>query len=235
MDNDASVRPPRPAIEMAKEKNLVDDREWLHIKSIIAAIAVPKIKTMSQASTPVDNDDDSAPLLLPPVVVDTAVAEPRAMANAYGTFDFHDSTLEASTTTTTEQTVVPLHPTTLLASAALSPVYLFLMLLPMAPFWIFAAFLTYVTLTRPLAEIHITLVALAFLVPFNVAGTTAVVRFALGERRKALEGAEDEDVEAGSPVSRRSMGSSSMSEKKRLWRPSMQFVLHGARREGRRL
>lgn len=90
--------------------------------------------------------------------------------------------------------------------------------------------------TSPISEIQITLVALVFLLPFNTIGTVAVIRFALSERQRAVEANAEADVEIASPVSRRSSGSGThMSEKKRLWRPSMQFVLHGARREGRRL
>lgn len=120
------------------------DEQWLNIKSIIAAIAVPKADntsvptSWSEETTPVE-DDETATLLLPKIVDAATASEPRS-DNAYGTFNFNASTADADV----EHTVVPLHPNSLLTSAALMPVYLILMLLPMLPFWIFAGFLGYV-------------------------------------------------------------------------------------------
>lgn len=87
--------------------------------------------------------------------------------------------------------------------------------------------------TTPLAETHATLLALGVLLPFNTLGTVAIVRFALNERQRAVQTPADEEMASPWTVSRR--GSAGGASEKRHWRPSMQFVLHGARREGRRL
>lgn len=120
--------------------------------------------------------------------------------------------------TSSQDTMIPFHPT-LVTSTILSPIYLVLVLLPLAPFWIFTGFLTYLAATT--TPNPALLAALAFLLPFNVVGTVAVMKFAMSERRKAVA-----DVEAGVAVEaasgrRRSSGS----EKQRLRGPSMVFVL----------
>lgn len=136
MGNASMCTPLSPASPVFEEpkRDIQHDEQWKNIRAIIAAIAVPKksnSESMSQDSTPVD---DTASLLLPKDV-DSAASEPQS-SNAYGTFNL--------TADESEHTVVPLHPNSLLTSAALTPVYLILMLLPMLPFWIFAAFLCYV-------------------------------------------------------------------------------------------
>lgn len=136
MGNASICTPLLPASPVYKEPkmDIEHDEQWKNIRAIIAAIAIPKKSTsesISQDTTPVD---DTASLLLPKVV-DSAASEPQS-GNAYGTFN---RTAEES-----EHTVVPLHPNSILTSAALTPVYLILMLLPMLPFWIFAGFLCYV-------------------------------------------------------------------------------------------
>lgn len=113
-------------------RNIEQDEQWKNIRAIISAIVVPKNTngSMSQDSTPVDDTES----LLLPKVVDTATPESPPTGNAYGTFDLSSE----------EHSVVPLHPNSLVTSAALTPIYLILMLLPMLPFWIFAGFLCYV-------------------------------------------------------------------------------------------
>lgn len=133
-----SPLPPAPVLRKPKMES-ERDRQWSHIKAIIAAIVVPKPSgddnhndndDMSPESTP---RDETATLL--PKVVDSA-APPE---NVYGTFDFNTTTTTASLPD--ENPILPLHPNSLFTSAALTPVYLILMLLPMLPFWIFAGFL----------------------------------------------------------------------------------------------
>lgn len=118
---------------------LQEGEQWLNIKWIIAAIAVPKPSVNRPKSTSFSEDSTSADetetsRLLLPKDIDGA-------KDAYGTFNLNTS-LHAEEES--EAVVVPLRPTTLLASAALTPIYLILMLLPMLPFWTFTSFLVYV-------------------------------------------------------------------------------------------
>lgn len=140
MGNTAIYTPFSPATPLVTEPKMdvEQDRQWRTIKSIIASITVPNHATpsSSQESTPVD---DTASLLLPKVVDTAASDSPRHDGHAYGTFD-----LPSTPASEDDHTVIPLHPASLLTSAALTPVYLILMLLPLLPFWIFAAFLCYV-------------------------------------------------------------------------------------------
>ena len=223
-----------------------EDEQWQNIKAIIAAIAVPNRSlssptnsTRTSENEDEDDDDDNTSAsasdqetstLLLPKVVDSS---PPPSTTAYGTF--------TPSSTSTPPTVIPLDPSTtpLLTSLTLTPVYILLLLLPLLPFWIFTAFLVYVaatTTTSATATLSPGLVlALAALLPFNVVGTVAIVRFAVGERAKvAHAAAERTDVEACGASRRSSRGSVEGEKKQRLWRPSMRFVLHGARREGRR-
>lgn len=212
------LKDPKPHLEH-------QDDQWTNIKAIIAAIAVPAQRSLSSPTSSTsenttlvdDNEAGDEALLLPKFVDSAPPLSPASNASAaYGTF---------APSSPSAATVIPLHPSTstLLTSAALTPIYLILLTLPLLPFWIFAGFLAYIAITSAVISPGI-IVTLAVLVPFNVLGTVGVVRFALRERGRFADAG---DLEAGLGSRRASEGSEKRRE--RLWRPSMRFVLQGSR------
>lgn len=63
-----------------------------------------------------------------------------------------------------------------LSATLLAPVYSVLIFLPMLPFWIFAGFLVYLLGTSSNNNFYLYCGCLTVLLPFNIVGTTAIVR-----------------------------------------------------------
>ena len=64
----------------------------------------------------------------------------------------------------------------MLWAAVLAPVYSVLIFLPMLPFWTFAGFLVYLLGTAPTSHFYLYVGCLIVLIPFNIVGTTFMVR-----------------------------------------------------------